>query len=65
MERTHVKQCIRHDMIKLGYYKEGDIISEAKVQEVLDQMKYYPDDLKLYSTTGCKKVREKIDFIME
>ena len=55
LERTHVKQYIRNDMIKRGYCKEGEI-SEAKVQEVLDEMKFYPDDLKLYCVTGCKSL---------
>ena len=65
LERRHIKQCIRHGLIHNGYYKATDEISERKVQEIADELTYYPEGVGIFSTTGCKRVAEKIGLIME
>ena len=65
LERRHIKQCIRHGLIHNGYYKATDKISERKVQEIADELTYYPEGVGIFSTTGCKRVAEKIGLIME
>ena len=30
-----------------------------------DQLSYWPRDIKLYSSSGCKRVAQKIDLIVE
>ena len=56
LERSHVKQCIRSDLIKKGYP-----VVESQVSEIADQMNYFPPDLQLFSNSGCKKVSSRVD----
>ena len=35
------------------------------VEKVTDQLSYWPRDIKLYSSSGCKRVAQKIDLIVE
>lgn len=65
LERKHVKQCIRDGLVRKGYYKNQEEISDAKVQEIADELMYYPEGVLIFSTTGCKRIHEKIDYIME
>ncbi|XP_045206694.2 torsin-1A-like [Mercenaria mercenaria] len=65
LERRHVNQCIKDGLIKKGYYNSEYEIPELKVQEIRDELKYYPKDFLIFSTTGCKRIAEKIGLIME
>jgi hypothetical protein len=35
------------------------------VKVVVDSLSYWPEDTKLYSTTGCKRVANKMDLYQE
>ena len=35
------------------------------IEKVTDQLSYWPRDIKLYSSSGCKRVAQKIDLIVE
>ena len=59
LERMHVKQCIRRDLVKKGFH-----VKEAVVREIADQMDYFPHDYKFFSESGCKKVSSRVDVIM-
>lgn len=59
LERTHVKQCIKRDLVKKGYH-----VKEAIVTEIADQMEYFPRDHEFFSVSGCKKVSSRVDVIM-
>lgn len=65
LERRHIKQCIKDGLVQAGYYKSEDKVSERKVQEIADELQYYPEGVGIFSTTGCKRVNEKIGLIME
>ena len=56
LERTHVKQCIRADASGKGYE-----LNELEVDEVADELKYFPPRSPLFSTTGCRTVTAKVD----
>ena len=56
LERSHVKQCIRNELLRKGYH-----IVESLVTEIADQMSYFPPDLQLFSRSGCKKVSSRVD----
>ena len=60
MELTHVKECIR-DNLRF----KNHTITEEIVNKVADELTYFPKDPKLYSTSGCKRVPEKVNLIME
>ena len=66
--KKHKMICLSmksNDLIHNGYYKATDKISERKVQEIADELTYYPEGVGIFSTTGCKRVAEKIGLIME
>ncbi|CAJ0950678.1 unnamed protein product, partial [Mesorhabditis belari] len=62
LERSHVEQCI-------GAYFELQHRPELarqkdKVKLVADQLKYFPNDNPIYSSSGCKRVAMKADLII-
>lgn len=59
LERTHVKQCIRTDLVKKGFP-----VKEALVTEIADQMEYFPEQYGFFSVSGCKKVSSRVDVVM-
>lgn len=65
LERRHIKQCIKDNLVEKGFYKNHKKINDDKVQEILNELTYYPKDEELFSVTGCKRVPEKVDYIME
>ncbi|KAL3879252.1 hypothetical protein ACJMK2_031557 [Sinanodonta woodiana] len=64
LERKHVKECIRDGLIAGGYYKKRSEIPEFKVSEILEELTFYPEGAGIFSATGCKRVVEKIDYVM-
>ena len=52
--------CVR-DNLRLKGHEE----SEEFFNKVAEEMQYFPSDLKLFSTSGCKRVSQKVDFIKE
>ena len=60
MERKHVKLCIEDDL----RYKNQDV-TEDIVNKVADVLPYYPPDAKLFASSGCKRVSQKVDLMLE
>ncbi|KAL4230404.1 chaperone cofactor-dependent protein refolding [Mactra antiquata] len=65
LERSHIKQCIRDGLVERRYYLSAGSVPESRVQEIADELQYFPDGVLLFSSTGCKRIHEKIGFIME
>ncbi|XP_052792740.1 torsin-1A-like [Mya arenaria] len=65
LERRHVEQCIINGLFEKGYYQYGFQIDNDTVKQIADEMTYFPENTRLFSTTGCKRVYEKIDLIMQ
>ena len=59
LERSHIKMCAKADLELKGYR-----VTERILNSVADEMLYFPDDLKVFSKSGCKKVSSKVDYIM-
>lgn len=53
LEREHVKECIR----ELSKYRGLD---EQALNKVTESLSYHPEDIKLFATTGCTSVLEKL-----
>ena len=62
LERRHVKTCIRNE---LNRKYVSDTWTEEMVDDIADQLTYWPADLKLFSTSGCKRVAQKVDLLLE
>eukprot|EP00058_Branchiostoma_floridae_P001527 XP_002587015.1 hypothetical protein BRAFLDRAFT_103831 [Branchiostoma floridae] len=60
--KKHVKQCIEDDL-----RAKGHTVTEDVVTKVADELQYFPDQeqLTLYSKSGCKRVSQKVDLVME
>ena len=61
LERRHVKICIRNEFQR----RQVEDWTEEMVEDVADQLVYWPSHLSLFSTSGCKRIAQKIDLIME
>lgn len=59
LERSHIKMCAKADLELKGYP-----VTEEILNRVADEMLYSPEDLKVFSKSGCKKVSSKVDYIM-
>jgi hypothetical protein len=53
---TIVQSCVRNELAR----REEDSEGEELVEKVVDQLTYWPSDLKLFSTSGCKRVAQKV-----
>lgn len=57
LERQHVKKCILNE-IEAQYVIPDNM--DNLVEEIADEMIYFPDDTQLYSMSGCKGVHDKV-----
>ena len=60
MERQHVKLCIRDDLIHKNHEVTEDIVNK-----VADVLPYYPPATKLFAASGCKRVSQKVDLMLD
>lgn len=60
LERSHVRQCVEREAVRRNL-----TLTEAQVSSVVDSLVYWPQDTQLYSTTGCKRVANKLDLLQE
>ena len=59
MERPHVKKCAKADL-----EKKGHPVTDSILNRVADELLYVPENLKVFSLSGCKKVSSKVDYVM-
>jgi len=57
MTKQHIKQCIELDLKK--YYSEFSY-TQVKIQKIVDLLDYGPPEVKIYSTSGCKRIHRLI-----
>lgn len=57
LEREHVRECIR-DEIKLFY--DDEMNNDRVIDEIGEEMTYFPDEIQMYSKSGCKGVHDKV-----
>lgn len=60
MERKHVKMCVRDDL-----KRKGLAVTEEILSKVTDELQYFPAHEKLFSKSGCKRVSQKVDLVIE
>ena len=64
MERKHIRQCIKDVLVSQKYYKRKDI-QEKVVSKIENQLTYFPADEQIFSVNGCKRVQEKVAYVMD
>ncbi|OPL33825.1 hypothetical protein AM593_09462, partial [Mytilus galloprovincialis] len=61
IEKEQVVHCIRHHLEAKGHFNTPI----NKIEEIAQQLHFYPNETdKMFSATGCKRVEEKVDYIM-
>lgn len=67
LERSHVRKCIQRQLQLVHSNEEYEYqLSDNEILDrVLDLIEFSPPDSLLYSVSGCKKVQQKLDFILE
>ncbi|KAM9326812.1 prosalusin [Gastrophryne carolinensis] len=56
---NHVRQCVRSELRQQGLANEEDI-----VHSVTDSLIYFPEDERVFSSTGCKTVPSRINYYL-
>ena len=59
LERSRIKMCAKADL-----EQKGHPVTEQILNNVADELIYFPADLKVFSNSGCKRVSGKVDLIM-
>ena len=59
LERSLIKMCAKADLEQ----KEHPV-TESILNNIADELLYFPDDLKVFSKSGCKKISSKVDYVM-
>lgn len=57
LKQHHVKQCVVNELTQQGLTVQQDII-----QAVADSIPYFPDEERVFSSTGCKTVASRVTF---
>lgn len=65
LERSHVKRCIKDDLDNKNFTAVDPQQFTAIVNKVMEQISFAPANTGLYSVSGCKRVFEKVNYILE
>merc|ERR1719334_2636078 len=60
LERAHVRECTLREI-----HRRNLTLTEKDISRVVDSLHYWPEETQLYSTTGCKRIANKLDLIHE
>ena len=60
LERRHIKLCVEKEARDRGLR-----LTEAELTEIAASLTYWPADKELFSTTGCKRVANRLDLYQE
>ena len=60
LERVHIKQCAAAEMRRQGQLVSGEVLNAVANEHI-----YWPSNEQLYATSGCKKVRSKVDVLSD
>ena len=64
MERKHIWECIKDVLVTQYGYKRKDITGEY-LRTIANQLTYFPANKEIFSLTGCKRVSEKVSYVMD
>ncbi|XP_076467526.1 torsin-1A-like [Babylonia areolata] len=64
LERRHVRECVRDTLVQRQHYKSRGQVPDDVVRKVMAELTFYPEKEQLFSVTGCKRVAEKVDYVM-
>ena len=59
-----MRQCVKDMLLMRRHYSSPEKVPEEVVEEVMAELTFYPEKEQLFSVTGCKRVSEKVDYVM-
>ena len=59
LERHHVKQCVAAELIR-----RNEVPKEHILENVVDELQYFPKEDPLFSSNGCKMVAKKVSIYL-
>ncbi|KAK6975257.1 Torsin-1A [Biomphalaria glabrata] len=62
--KEHVRKCIRDGLLNKNYFKEAWKIPQDLIDLIVKELTFFPAVEQVFSSTGCKRVSEKIDLVM-
>ncbi|KAH9513947.1 Torsin-1A [Bulinus truncatus] len=65
LAKEHVRDCIRDSLRYKKHFGWTDDIPEKLVDLVVKELTFFPATEQVFSSTGCKRVSEKVDFVWE
>ena len=65
LERDHVRKCIEDEIMRSTRGSHKRQKNHYVIQQVLEELLWFPNDLKLYSRSGCKKIAQKVALHLE
>lgn len=64
LSREFVRRCILDVLAAKGHNHSSETVDEV-VEEVMNELNFYPRKGESYfSESGCKRVQEKVDFVI-
>ena len=61
LEVRHVKRCIRSELERRGL---NPIHSQQVVDRTLKRLPFWPRDIEVFASSGCKRVVQKLDEVL-
>ena len=56
LERAHVKMCIRDNATA-----KQITFNDQEINAIADELEYFPSDAHVFSSSGCKRVDDKVN----
>uniref|UniRef100_A0A0B6XYQ9 Torsin-1A C-terminal domain-containing protein n=1 Tax=Arion vulgaris TaxID=1028688 RepID=A0A0B6XYQ9_9EUPU len=63
LEKEHVRKCIM-DCLLSRYSLQINNIHDKIIDDIVKELTFFPPAEQIFSSTGCKRVSEKVDYVM-
>ena len=61
LEQKHVRQCVERELLDRGH-DPGNL--RDLIDQVITDLAFWPSDTQIFSSTGCKRVSQKVDELL-
>ncbi|KAK0045132.1 torsin-1A, partial [Biomphalaria pfeifferi] len=65
LAKEHVRSCIREGLVARKYFSQVKNVPEDVVDRIVKELTFFPEIEQVFSINGCRRVTDKISFVME
>lgn len=58
LERNHIRMCAEVELVKAGKR-----VSSVKLDAIVDELEYFPEEYNVYSLSGCKNIKSLVQIL--